>query len=794
MRLARIPKHIMRAWFRFKKSKTKRPLPEVTSPFWSSKFWPSFRPWLLGTSIILGIAFLLVPSLYIPTVSLHVGDISPNDIKAPFDFVLEDTSTTLQRQKAEAQKVLAVYDFDPIGTTSIQRLNKFFKEKKMFYKSSSAIPASGDLPGQKTPVEYWQLKPKERWSAFLQKTHFSLSFDTFSILEESLFDPILAQAAQKLVEKALAQGVVSSRELLLLEKGKGIMKRDLKTRGEKVIREIDKILDINQAKVYIQRITPGMFQADPLSQQAAVELAQIALHPNLFFNKRETEERRNQARQRIKPVFFQIKEGEMIIREGEKTQAEHLAKLKELAALRQGESAIYFVLGIVLFSALVISLMLKGLDRLHLPIKSKELLILSLLLLVGLGINRLWGGMASSLYPTSEEAISQGFYYAIPFAAGPMLVTILLGVPSGLAFALTNSILTGLQFQLDFNLFLLCSLGSFGAVLGTINFQHRNAIFHLGSLVCGINLTTIIALNLVQGKSLSLEIAYQTLAGVSGGMVAAVLTLGALPLLESLFEVTTNFKLLELSNLNQPLLAKLSLEAPGTYHHSIIVGSLCESAAEVIGANPLLARVSAYYHDIGKIAKPGYFIENQSESEGKHQNLNPSMSSLVVLSHAKEGIELARKFHLPPIIIDAIQQHHGTRLVRFFYHKAKEQEEVQFVPEEPYRYSGPKPQTKEIGILMLADAVEAASRSLGEFSPGRIQAMVKKIINDICNEEQLGQCDLTFRNLTQIVESFSRSLGAIYHLRVEYPENQQEQNNKTDIWKYRSKIAKESTP
>jgi hypothetical protein len=229
---------------------------------------------------------------------------------------------------------------------------------------------------------------------------------------------------------------------------------------------------------------------------------------------------------------------------------------------------------------------------------------------------------------------------------------------------------------------------------------------------------------------------------------------------------------MELANLDQPVLRDLMVQAPGTYHHSVIVGALVEAAAEAIGANPLLAKVSAYYHDLGKMKKPLYFVENQGYGVNKHEKLAPSMSSLILISHVKDGVELARKHKLSREIIDIIQQHHGTSLIAYFYHKAQNcrntaQPEINI---EDYRYPGPKPQTREAGLVMLADAVEAASRSLVEPNPARIQGLVQKIMNNIFSDGQLDECELTLKDLHSIARSFNKILSGIFHRRIAYPE------------------------
>jgi putative nucleotidyltransferase with HDIG domain len=257
----------------------------------------------------------------------------------------------------------------------------------------------------------------------------------------------------------------------------------------------------------------------------------------------------------------------------------------------------------------------------------------------------------------------------------------------------------------------------------------------------------------------------------AGGIATAVLASGAIPLLESIFQYTTDVKLLELTNLNSPILRELMVKAPGTYHHSVVVGNLVEAAAEAINANPLLARVAAYYHDIGKISKSQYFIENQSGGENRHDKLSPSMSALILTTHVKEGAELARQHRLGQSIVDIIRQSHGTALIKYFYQKAVEQAAPgQIVDEHDFRYSGPKPQTREAGLVLLGDAVEAASRTLTDASPARIQGLVQKIINNIFIDGQLDECELTLKNLHEIAWSFNQILGGIHHHRIDYPQ------------------------
>ena len=260
--------------------------------------------------------------------------------------------------------------------------------------------------------------------------------------------------------------------------------------------------------------------------------------------------------------------------------------------------------------------------------------------------------------------------------------------------------------------------------------------------------------------------------GVLNGIISSIIAIGFLPYLESVFGITSAIKLLELSNPNHPLLKRLMMEAPGTYHHSIIVGNMAEAAADAIGADGLLARVGSNFHDIGKIKRPYFFVENQVGMENPHNKVSPSLSTLIITAHVKDGLELAKQYNLPDEITNFIAEHHGTDLVKYFYHRAVEtSNENEHIEEEDYRYSGPRPQSKETAIVSLADAVEAAVRALPKPTPGKIEGLVRKIIKERLNSGQLDECELTFRDLDKIADAFVHVLAGIFHPRIEYPEN-----------------------
>lgn len=365
--------------------------------------------------------------------------------------------------------------------------------------------------------------------------------------------------------------------------------------------------------------------------------------------------------------------------------------------------------------------------------------------------------------------------YLVPVASAGMLITILVNPHLAMVVVLQLSVLVALINRFDFDLFIFTLVGGIAGIYTTRDVRHYRDLVGAGLYISGANMAIILMIGLMEQKPFS-ELRESFLWGIGNGFLSVVLTLAMLPYLEEIFSVTTNIKLLELSDFNQPLLKRLMVEAPGTYHHSIIVGNLVENASQIIGANSLLARVAAYYHDIGKLKNPEYFSENQEALLSKHDDLTTSMSSLVLISHVKEGVDLAMQYKLQRPIINIIEQHHGRSILHYFYHKALEENKTFKVEEEKYRYPGPKPKTREAAIVMLADGVEATSRTVEEPSYERLKNMVDKVINDKFIDGQLNDCNITLVDLQRIAESFAHTLTGIYHTRVEYPKKEWEKS------------------
>ncbi|MBA1337183.1 MAG: HD domain-containing protein [Firmicutes bacterium] len=478
------------------------------------------------------------------------------------------------------------------------------------------------------------------------------------------------------------------------------------------------------------------------------------IRPNLLPNTEETNKDIDRAIGQVEPVI--IKKGQNIVAKGERLTEAHMELLKASGLLKESFIDIRMLAGYGLLLFILGLLTAFYLKYFHRPIyKNKgNLMLLGLIIILILFI--CMGASIISMYMVPVSAIS-------------MLITILLDARAAIMINIPVSILVGLIVGNETAVLVMALVGGVvGSLRMMVSYQRRD-LFITGLLVGICNALVIIGLELLSGSSM-LGAVKESSWGFLNGVFAAILTIGTLPIWENLFDIITPLKLLELSNPNQPLLKKLLMEAPGTYHHSIIVGNLAEYAAQEIGANSLLARVGAYYHDVGKIKRPYFFNENQISSDNPHDKITPSLSTLIITSHVKDGVEMAVEHKIPGVIRDIISQHHGDSVVAYFYHKAKQGENADKVSIDSFRYEGPKPQTRESAIVMLADSVEAAVRSMPDHSIGKMEGMIRKIIKEKLESGQLDESDLTLKDLDTIANAFLSILSGIFHQRIEYPE------------------------
>lgn len=395
--------------------------------------------------------------------------------------------------------------------------------------------------------------------------------------------------------------------------------------------------------------------------------------------------------------------------------------------------------------------------------------LLCLMVVLARGYQLFAGAMVDDWTGISPLALAFG----APLASGPLLAALFLGAPAGLLIALCLGVMAGFMWPDPMGMFAYYFVSGLTAALFAQTSRTRLSLIKAGLFSSFAGAFVLLGLALLNNWIFSLDFALALAAVGVGGPLAGALAAGWAPLVEMAFGYNTHASLMEMASLDNPALQELMLRAPGTYHHSLVVGSLVEAAAREIGANHLLARAAALYHDIGKIKKADYFVENQMGVPNRHEKLAPSMSALILISHVKEGVELAKKYRLGRPIIDIMAQHHGTRRIHFFYNKALEcrQAAGRCEPaEENFRYPGPRPQTREAGLVMLADTVEAAARSLEHPNPARIQGLVQNQINKVFAEGQLDECELTLKDLHKIAKSFNNILNGIFHQRVEYPD------------------------
>jgi putative nucleotidyltransferase with HDIG domain len=720
---------------------------------------PSYQKWFIGMGTALLLTLLLSPTLQLSLKKYKVGDIARKEIKSSQDFLVEDERSTQEKRSEAERSVISVYDYDMMVLTDAEnRLRSTFQSLTNSFRSGER------------GTDQRALRKKE-WESSLR---LSLTQREWTSLEKERFNPSIGEAALKLIAPILKKGVVNDKDLLDPDSDRGVVIRNIQTREERKTVPPFTFLDFKEARTKLRS------QADLPSSSLGRELPPIVLkigehflRPNLTFNKDETEERKTRAREKVNPVYFQVKRGEVILRAGERVQEEHLLKINILRKAQETSHIFYILLGVGLLTFLLLASLYefstKNIRKISLS--QKDLLFFSTTLIGMIALLKLFQLITDILGGEFLYIPSSSYLYLFPIASGAMLVRIVINSEVAIIFATLTSFLSAALMGNQLSFFIFALIGSVVGAHKVARCEQRSVLIKAGLTVGSVNLLTILSYNLISGNPFKMALLSDLTMGFLGGSLASVFVLGIAPMIEGLFGYTTDIKLLELANMDNPTLKDLILQAPGSYHHSVIVGSLAEAAAKSIAANPLLARVSAYYHDIGKLKKPLYFIENAGGLENKHDHLAPSMSSLILISHVKDGVELARENRLGQRVAHIIQQHHGTSLISYFYQKAKEKEnpEMDSLNEEEFRYPGPKPQTKEAGIVMLADAVEAASRTLSEPTSSRIKSLVQRITNSIFLDGQLEECELTLKDLQKIGESFSRILTAIFHQRIDYP-------------------------
>ncbi len=708
--------------------------------------------------IALGVVLLLLVFgiIYLGTepasMRLYEGDISMKDIYAPYDFTYTgelDKDKIAEAEREALESVRRVYVINP-------------RIQERIEKSVS------DLFGRVRDVRQAQEVEggDEKVKALEGAASLSLPNDVYRTFIKTGSVQDIEAAINATIGDTMPRGVISASDRESLQK-EGIDSivilnpADGTTDTVKVssVKTLDEVWGNASEKI------SARLPKDKGVRDAANEIVKTLFSSNLLYGEEETQKRRAAALKDVPNIYrkISVKKNEILIGKGEKVAKRHLNMLAPLGKMREMGGRVFYLIGVALL--LIIFLVITVIHLRFYESKffkdNKNLILISISTLF--------------IVLSTQAIVSSPFSsYLIPLASASMLLAILLDAHSAFIFTVIMSIFAGLVAGNNYGLVIVMFIGGSVGIYSVRKVRRRSKLLIAGCLVGTASALTITALNFLNNIDplLFLPEAGQ---GLLNGILCFFLAFGFLPILEFLFKIPTGITLLELSDLNHPLLKEMATKAPGTYHHSLIVGNLAEHATDAIGANTLLARVGAYYHDIGKIEKAEYFSENEGDQKNsRHDSLTPSMSALIIINHVKDGVELARKHKLNQALVDFIAQHHGNGLIYYFYQRALERvEDEKEIDEEAFRYPGPKPQSKETAIVLLADSVEASSRTLVNPTPSRVRGLVQRIVNNKFIDGQLDECDLTLKDLHKISESFVRILNAMFHTRVEYPDEEE---------------------
>lgn len=713
-------------------------------------------PLLWGFLAVVGCTWLLLPAAGSRLPEWVPGEVAAFDVVVPQDLTLpDDVATEAMREEARAA-VLPVYDLEPrIATELAADLGSVFA-------ACRDQLAAGEL----------------RVGELAAASSLRVSDGTIGVLRSAGCSEALEEALTDVLAATYRFRVVDDLRALERRGERGVVVRNLATETERItsVGEFVGLVDLRSGLE--DTVRTGLLEQDAVHRRwikPALELLLANLGPDLVFNRAETARRVQLAADQVQPRSQVFRRGQVLIRRGDTVTQAVARTLRLMHQSRTELTSATTVSGI----ALVVAVMLFGWQVIlrHLPAGAERrgrLSMILILMTLFVALDRLAVFMATAVATSGHgpsTATVETYLWAVPYAAGPVTVALLVGTLPAMVFAVGMALTAGLMLDGGFVAVVFSLVSGLTGVLLAPRFTGRSTFTRLGLLVGLANVVMVAILELYRGLPLP-PAGLGVAAGCAlvGGPLSVGLATLLLPLMEGVFGITTDLRLLELSNQNLPLLKRLSLEAPGTYQHSLAVSNLAEAGADAVGCNGLMLRVCAYYHDLGKLFKPEYFIENQ-RGGNPHDALSPSMSSLVIISHIKEGLALARRERLPLPIRQAVATHHGTKLIRYFYSRAQERSDPDKleVRESDYRYPGPKPHTKELGILLLADAVEAAARTLENPTPSRIQSMIDRIFSDTLEDGQLDSSELTFRELDRVASAFLWVLTNMYHHRIDYP-------------------------
>ncbi|RNA68868.1 HD family phosphohydrolase [Alteribacter keqinensis] len=737
-----------------------------SSPIDQQKWWQKLKEHrYIRHSLFVLLGFLLYAAMVsnvIPeTLNISPGTMSDQDIRSP--VTVEDRDETEQKKQEAAESVDSVYSIESrYAQNRVEKINEIFllakqvldtQEERIqayeaFEDNEDAGPsgAEGDLEDEEREIPPEPLTEEEKL--------------------ENLRALMSSRTSQELSDQTLTALLNSDEEQL--DQAEQIITNTIYDVMDDEIRmdELDVARDQAERRVSISIADQDLYEG-------MVELVRFGVTANYLYDQAATEEARQLAVETVEPVM--IREGQLLVAQGQLVTSEVYHQLA-LAGLLDDHTNIYPYIGLAILVLIMTGLIGYFLSDAKTSLRTNNTHLLMYVLIFGLTL------VVMKVVSFTHLIELPGISLIAPVAMGTMLMTILLhprvALFSSMMFAVTASIIFNnettsvVNFTHGIYVFFSCVAGTF-----FLSQSHRMArILQAGLFVAGLNILIVIAILMLRNAQFSLWEAGLSGAFAAGaGFLAAVLTIGLIPFFEAGFGILSTMKLIELSSPNHPLLRKILLEAPGTYHHSVIVANLAEAGCESVGANGLLARVGSYYHDLGKTRRPHFFIENQMKMDNPHDKISPQLSKTIITAHPYDGAAMLREHRMPKEIIDIAEQHHGTTLLKYFYFKAKQDDESS-VTEEEFRYPGPRAQTRESAIVGIADSVEAAVRSMSKPTPEKIESLVNKIIADRLEDGQFNECDLTLKELNTVATSICETLQGTFHSRIEYPDEITEKN------------------
>lgn len=708
--------------------------------------------------------------------NFDVGDVAKFDVVSPIAFEMTDEVTTEEKRLKAEFGVPVVYDYDTqvFERVSLGLIQSFRLMRNHYHETK----------WPKDPVAY-RAKVRDFFQfkkEFEHEIGFSVSDFMFEWLIDNKFSPRIEAIVIRNLENWYDKKIAESPDRSIPANQQNVVARVVHKNnlGREIPIPRNEVVDIQASEQFELSAKKDLLKFSESDRANIQYFARSLVVPNLTLNKQETASRRQAARDAVIPVAITIRKNQVIIAQGAVVQPFQMAVIKQIESIRADRSKDAMALSMALMLSVAILVFFSYLKRFTLNRIRIDFKDLTVMMLIAFGVvllTKLYLFVTDAAFATKLGHLlpSSVFLYAAPVAAGPMLVGLLL--TSGEVvwlFTAFMSLCLGIMVEFNFTFMLVSLVGGIAAARGVFNCKTRNDVYAAGvrtGIVNALMVAFILGMTLLDQEGGLRDILVSIPAAFVGGIFSALMAMMFIPLLESVFNYTTDVKLLELSNLNHPLLKEMIVRAPGTYHHSMMVGSMVEAAAEEIGANPLLGKVMCYYHDIGKMEHANYFIENQKPGHNPHDHISPFMSKTLLIAHVKDGVEMGMAHKLGRPIIDGVLQHHGTTLISYFYNKAldlKKPDDPE-ISEQDFRYPGPKPQFREAALCMLADSIEAAARSLDEPTPARLQNIVKNIIQRKFSDGQLDECNLTLKDLSKVELSFTRILLGIYHQRIDYP-------------------------